>query len=110
LALAACEVSVQKYRMPNSAVNELDRLLVTALPLQREYAKVRTASEITDLSRTELFYLMKMGKIAFVHYRRPGAEKGIRLIELNSLRAFLESLKQPSAGSKGSKVNPKIKL
>ena len=78
--------------MPNSAVQELNRILfVRGVTLQPEYGTVRTAAALFGLPRTELFRLIALEKIASIHYKKEGANKGVRLINLSSLRAYLET-------------------
>jgi hypothetical protein len=77
--------------MANSSVLELNRLLAGKALLQPEYANVRTTTALFGLSRTELFRLIAQDKIRSIHYRKQGAKKGIQLIHLGSLRAYLET-------------------
>jgi hypothetical protein len=50
---------------------------------------------LCGLSRTTLLELSDAGKIRTVAIRQPGAIKGIRLIFMPSLFAFLDSLTTP---------------
>jgi hypothetical protein len=77
--------------MPNSAVTELNRILVSGTILQPEYATVRITTALFGVPRTELFKLIAEDKIHSVHYKKKGAKKGIRLIHLGSLRTYLET-------------------
>jgi hypothetical protein len=52
----------------------------------------RPGGRLCGLSRTTLLELESEKKIRSVVLRKPGAVRGIRLIHLPSLHAFLESL------------------
>jgi hypothetical protein len=43
------------------------------------------------ISKTRLFELIAQGKIKAKHVTRPGAARGITLIETASLKAYIES-------------------
>ena len=77
--------------MANSSVRELNRLLVGGAVLQPEYATVRTTTALFGVPRTELFRLIAQDKIRSIHYRKESAQRGVRLIHLGSLRAYLET-------------------
>jgi hypothetical protein len=79
--------------MANSSVHELNKLLVRGALLQPEYAKVQVACAIFGIPRTEMFRLISgpNPKVDSVHYKKPGAQKGIRLVKLSSLRAHIET-------------------
>lgn len=47
---------------------------------------------LQGMSRTTLFELWKAGHIKTVSIKKPGAVKGIRLVYMPSLHAYLESL------------------
>jgi hypothetical protein len=83
--------SAVKSDMPNSSISELNRILVGGAVLQPEYATIRIATALFGIPRTELFRLIAEDKIRSVHYTKKGAKKGIRLIRLDSLRAYLET-------------------
>jgi len=59
---------------------------------QPEFATVRTTSANFGLSRTVLYRLMLEGQISWVHFKQAGARKGIRLINLQSLRNHLQTM------------------
>jgi hypothetical protein len=65
--------------------------LSTVLNNEPPWLRVTAASHLFGLSRTYLFALMAEGKINSKHIKRPGASRGIRLIETKSLEAFVES-------------------
>jgi hypothetical protein len=77
--------------MASSSVHELNRILAGKALLQPEYATIRTTTALFCIPRTELFRLIAEDKIRSIHYKKAGAEKGVRLIHLGSLRAFLET-------------------
>jgi hypothetical protein len=80
--------------VPNSALAELNQmLLVRGITLPPEYATIQVTSQIFGLSRTEIFRLNAEKKIVSIHYKtRPGARKGVRLIQLDSVRSLLQTL------------------
>ena len=60
--------------------------------LQPEYATVKSVASVFGLSRTEPWRLMDAGQIRLIHYKsNPDSAKGVRLIELSSLRAYIET-------------------
>jgi hypothetical protein len=80
--------------MPNKAVSELNDLLVRkAAALPPEWGKIATVTALFGLSRTEIFRLIAKKKIVSIHYKtEANARKGVRLVELGSVRDFLRSL------------------
>jgi hypothetical protein len=61
--------------------------------LQPEYGTIKTATFLFGLSRSEIFDLIKAQKIESIHYKKKAeAERGIRLIKLDSVREYLHSL------------------
>jgi hypothetical protein len=65
-----------------------------AAALQPEWATIRTITALFGLSRTEIFRLIAKKKLVSIHYKtEETAAKGVRLVELNSVRDFLRSLK-----------------
>jgi hypothetical protein len=70
----------------------ITRLAGTTATLQPEFATVRTATGVFGLSRTELWRLMDQNAIKWIHYKaNPAAAKGVRLVDLASLRAYIQS-------------------
>jgi hypothetical protein len=62
---------------------------------------------LCGLSRTTLFELVEQGEIKSAVIRKPGAQKGIRLIFMPSLAAYLETcVEEPKVKSlaKSSKI------
>lgn len=59
--------------------------------LETEWLRVNDAVRAFGLSRPHLFELIAQKRIESKHIRRPGAEKGIRLINAASLRAYIAS-------------------
>jgi hypothetical protein len=56
-----------------------------------EWLRIPSAALVSGLSRTHLFEAIALGKVESVHVRKPGREKGIRLIKFDSLMAYVES-------------------
>jgi hypothetical protein len=78
--------------MPNSSTLDVHKTLSGSAPLQPELVNVRTAEALFGLSRAELWRVMDSHKIDWIHYKtNPDAKKGIRLINLESLRTYLRS-------------------
>lgn len=61
---------------------------VTALP---EFADHQTARKLFALSRSYLYRLADEGKIRSVSIRKPGALKGRRLFDCNSIRTYINA-------------------
>ena len=49
----------------------------------------------TGLGRSALYNLVSEGKVPAISVRRPGAKRGVTLIEYDGLIAYLESLRSP---------------
>jgi hypothetical protein len=47
---------------------------------------------VSALSRQKIFEGIKTGEIYSKHIKRPGAQKGIRIIHFESLMAYIERL------------------
>jgi hypothetical protein len=77
--------------MAKLAGSGLSGIFIKDAPLQPEFATVRTTSALFGLSRTQIFRLLAEGQISSVHYKQIGARKGVRLIELQSVRDHLRS-------------------
>ena len=77
--------------MPNRAVTDLSQLLVRAAELQPEWGTIRTVTALFGLSRTAQFRLITQRRIRSIHVRPEGKQKGLRLIELSTVRAYLRS-------------------
>jgi len=58
-----------------------------------EWIRINDATEMFGLTRPHLFRLIAEGKIKSRHLMRDGAAKGIRLIEVQSLRDYIEESK-----------------
>jgi len=56
----------------------------------RRYGKPKTVIAIYDIPRYRLFELIKEKSFRSVLVKRPGAKRGLRLIDLDSLETFLE--------------------
>jgi hypothetical protein len=72
--------------------SELHRMDVRDVLLTPEFAPIRVTSALFGLSRTMIFSLLAKGRIKSVHHKEPGTKKGVRLIELQSVRDYLRSL------------------
>jgi hypothetical protein len=59
--------------------------------LQPEWLRVNDAVVLFGLSRPHLFKAILLEKVKSVHVKRPGAKKGIRLIEVQSLRDYVRT-------------------
>jgi hypothetical protein len=58
--------------------------------VQPEWLRVNDAVTVFGLSRPHLFKAIFLDKVKSVHVKRPGAKKGIRLIEVESLRDYIK--------------------
>ena len=70
-------------------VAELNRQLRTADRIEPEYLKVDDCHHAFGLSRGFLFPLLISGQIRSVHIKQPGRSRGIRLVDVKSLREYL---------------------
>ncbi|NBW14018.1 MAG: hypothetical protein EBR82_39070 [Caulobacteraceae bacterium] len=58
-----------------------------------EWARLpRPPQRLEGLSRAEIYLLAKDGKIRCKILRKPGNERGIRLINVPSVRAYIDSI------------------
>lgn len=58
----------------------------------RKWGRIRDAVRCTGLSRTHLYQIIAAGQIeSFVFKRHPAAVSGCRMINLDSLTAFLDA-------------------
>ncbi len=62
-----------------------------AQSMKPAWLRIPVASRISGLSRTHLFNAIAREEIRSVHVKQPGNEKGIRLINFDSLLAYVES-------------------
>jgi hypothetical protein len=67
------------------------RGLKIAGSIQPEWLRVNDAVTVFGLSRPHLFKAIFLDKVKSVHVKRSGAKKGIRLIEVESLRNYLKT-------------------
>jgi hypothetical protein len=56
------------------------------------WLRMPAASRISGLSRTFLFEQIVLGTIVSKHIKKPGKTKGVRLINYDSLIAFIEGM------------------
>jgi hypothetical protein len=81
-AVQSCAAAYE-YSMPG----------VSIVPPTDEWARMPTPKgRLCGLSRTTLLELHRLGHIKMAVIRRPGAIKGIRLVYLPSLYAYLDGL------------------
>jgi len=59
--------------------------------LETEFFGVEEACRWSNIGRTNIFALIKAGRIRSINLRQPGRAKGRRLIHVPSLRAYLLS-------------------
>ena len=59
-----------------------------------EWLRVNDAVRAFGISRPHLFELIRTERIHSVHIVRKGAKKGIRLIDAESLRAYIRSFEK----------------
>jgi hypothetical protein len=62
--------------------------------LKPEWLRIPAASRVSGLSRQHIFAEIANGNIRSKHLKRPGALKGVRLINFDSLMAYIESLEE----------------
>jgi hypothetical protein len=72
--------------------SERNSILIKDAVMQPEYGTIRTTSALFGLSRTNLFRLLAEGQISSIHYKQTGGRKGVHLIELETVRAYLRTL------------------
>jgi hypothetical protein len=60
--------------------------------IQPVWLRVPGASRVSALSRQQIFEGIATGKILSKHLKRPGAQKGVRLINYASLMSYVDSL------------------
>ena len=70
-------------------MNNLPSSNLTDVPL--EWAKVHVAAKRFSISRSGLYELMSAGKIKTRCLRKAGNTRGLRLINVESLRSYIES-------------------
>jgi hypothetical protein len=71
--------------------SELHRISIKDALLQPEYATIRVTTALFGLSRTQIFRLLAEGQISSIHYKQAGSRKGVRLIDLASVREHLKT-------------------
>ena len=62
--------------------------------IQPEWLRVKDAVMIFGLSRAHLFRAIVQDRVKSVHIKNPGAKKGIRLIETQSLRDYINTFSE----------------
>jgi hypothetical protein len=66
----------------------------------RRYGRPNTVVSIYDFPRYRLFECIKRGDFRSVLIKRPGAKRGLRLIDLESLESFLAKFEAESQTAK----------
>jgi len=61
---------------------------------QPEWLRVNDAVLMFGLSRPHLFRAIVQDRVRSVHIKNPGAKKGIRLIETQSLREYIHTFSE----------------
>jgi hypothetical protein len=74
----------------NSSYPNIHGLKIAGV-VQPEWLRVNDAVVVFGLSRPHLFRAILLDKVKSVHVKRPGAKKGIRLIEVKSLRDYIRT-------------------
>jgi hypothetical protein len=77
-----------------SGSKEPDTVLI---PVKRKYGKPETVWQIYNLTKGKQYSLIKAGLIKSVSLREPGRSRGSRLIDLESVEAYLSSLQAAEA-------------
>ncbi|MGA8478457.1 MAG: hypothetical protein WB696_10910 [Chthoniobacterales bacterium] len=62
--------------------------------VQPEWLRVNDAVVVFGLSRPHLFRAIVQDRVKSVHIKNPGAKKGIRLIEIQSLRNYINTFSE----------------
>jgi len=60
--------------------------------LKPEWLRIPAAMRVSALSRNQIFQAIALGQIRSKHLKQPGAKKGIRLVNFDSLMAYIEAL------------------
>jgi hypothetical protein len=91
-----------KTKFPFKARLALQQDATEIQGMRPEYLRIPAASRVSGLSRTHLFEAMAEGQVKYVHIRRPGKSKGVRLIQTASLMAYLASFETPAREQVGA--------
>lgn len=85
----------ESYDDPQGRTITARQVIATArrMPLPKdvlpEWAGVGDVTRLFGLSRPRIFRLIALDQIESVHVKDPGKKKGIRLIRLESVRAYI---------------------
>jgi hypothetical protein len=71
--------------------SELHRISIKDAVLQPEYATIRVTCALFGLSRTQIYKLLNAGSIDAIHYKETDNQKGVRLVDLASVRQHLKT-------------------
>jgi len=82
--------------MPNYTSSKVASLtgfqtLEEAQSLQPVWLRIPAASRVSGLGRSRIFEEIVKGTISSRHIKKPGASKGIRLVNYDSLLKFVEA-------------------
>lgn len=67
------------------------------VPVRPEWLRLPEATDVCGISRSSLYVAMREGKIRSVCLRKKNNQRGIRLINADSLYAFIESFAKEEA-------------
>ena len=81
-------IALTKQRPSLAALQSLEDIQA----MRPEWLRIPAACRISGLSRTQIFYALASKAIESRHLKRPGAKKGIRLIRLSSLLAYIDGM------------------
>jgi hypothetical protein len=65
-----------------------------AQPLEAEWIRINDVNRLFGLSRPRVFKAIALGQLDSVHLRDTGKQKGIRLVSVASIRAYIESFRE----------------
>jgi hypothetical protein len=72
-------------------MNDASEFVIEEMPSRhRKWGRVKAAVEASGIPRYRMFELLKEGQIRSATLKRKGKQRGIRLIDLDSLDAYIE--------------------
>jgi len=72
-------------------VAPLEQRIGACSPIQPEWLRIPDATRVSGVGRSTLYELLGSGSVKSVLLRKRGCQRGIRLINADSLRAYIES-------------------
>lgn len=81
-------IALTKQRPSLAALQSLE----DCQAMRPEWLRIPGACRVSGLSRTQIFAGIAAGQVESRHLKRPGAKKGIRLIRLSSLLAYIDGM------------------